>query len=235
MRCSWCSRALLALALCLVAAPTAAQQCAGIPSGGHGFLTYGFEGTDGATGDGISFAYRTSHGALLVQRRSLDGFTLVDDLGSVEAQTSFRVPTARLPLCLVAGVNWTAYDNEREESRSWTAGDPGYVIERHRIGGPYHRLQIPVGVGIGEEFQLGAVSLTPFFAPALVYETETYRPEDAAEQERRDWGWGAKGGVAATVGWLVVRTTVSHTATHEYALSSQHNFPMLSLHVGVGF
>lgn len=215
--------------------PSPAQECVGMPSEGRGFFTYGFEGTDGATGDGLSFAYHTSDAALLLQRRSLDGFTLVDDLGSTEAQASLRVPSLRVPVCLVAGLNWTAYDNEREESRSWTAKEPGYVTERHRVGGPYHRLRVPIGIGLGREFQLGPVSLVPFVAPSIVYETETYRPERAAEQERHQWGWGASSGLTAAAGWLVIRSTLSHTVTDEYALSSQHNFPLFSLHAGVRF
>jgi hypothetical protein len=223
----------LALALFASAGAAAAQQCVGIPSQGNGFLTYGFEGTDGATGDGVSFAYGTPNAAVLLQRRSMDGFTLVDDLASTEAQLSIRLPAIGLPVCLVAGGQWTAYDNEREQSRSWT--DPGYVDQRNRIGGPYERVRVPVGISAGEEFRVGRVALAPFVTPTLVYESETYRPFDGGAQRRTDWGYGVSGGVTATVGWLVVRPTLSHVSTHEYALSSQHNWPIASLQLGVRF
>lgn len=213
-----------------------AQECIGLPSGGRGLLTYGFEGTDGATGEGLSFGYQTPGAAVLLHRRSLEGFTLVDEIQSFEAQASIRLPVAQLPVCFVVGTGWTGYDNERLESRSSSGNDPHYVTERHRVGGPYHRFRVPVGVGLGREFVLGeGLSLTPFFAPALVYEIETYRPQNGSEQTRSRLGIAASGGLTAAVGWLVVRSTLTHTLTHEYALSSQHNFPMLSMHVGVRF
>lgn len=225
----------LALTLLASAGAAAAQQCVGVPSQGRGFLTYGFEGTDGATGEGVSFAYGTPNAAVLLHRRSMDGFTLVDDLGSTEAQLSIRLPRVALPVCLVAGGQWTAYDNEREESRSWTAREPGYVIQRNRTGGPYERVRVPVGISVGEEFRVGRVSLTPFVTPTVVYESETYRPFDGGAQRRTDWGYGATGGVTAAIGWLVVRPTLSHVSTHDYALSSQNNWPVASLQVGVKF
>ena len=225
----------LVLALAGWARPALAQECVGLP-GGRGMLSVGFEGTDGATGQGLSFAYRTPGAAVLLQHRSLEGFTLVDDLRTSEAQASVRLPAVRLPVCLTAGAQWTAYDNDRRESESWSRADPGHVTLRHRVGGPYRRLRVPVGVSLGREFRIGErLSLVPFVQPAVVFEREAYDPEVAPEQTRSDWGLGASGGVTAAYGWLVVRSTLTHTATHEYALSSQHNFPAFSLQAGVRF
>lgn len=199
-------------------------------------LTYGFEGTDGATGHGLGFAYQTPQAALLLQHRWLDGFTLVDELRTTEVQTSLRIPAIRVPICVTSGLQWTSYDNDHLVSESWSASDPGHKIERHRLGGPYRRVRIPVGVAVGHEFRLRErVSLTPFLAPGLVYERETYAPENGPEEARQTLGWRASGGVTAALGWLVVRPSVSHTLTQRYALSSQHNFLELSLQAGVRF
>lgn len=224
----------LPLALLAAASSALAQACVGLPSG-RGLLAVGFEGTDGATGEGLTFAYQAPRVSVLLQRRSLDGFTLVDDLRTSEVQVSTPLPA--LPVCLVAGARWTAYDNDRHEGQSWSAADPRYRTERYRMGGPYRRMRVPVGVGLGREFRLGeGVSLVPFIQPALVWEHERYAPEqDGPEQTRSAWGLGGSGGVTAAFGWLVVRTAVTHAATHDRALSSQNNWPELSAQVGVRF
>lgn len=223
------------LALAGAARPAHAQACVGLP-GGRGVLSVGFEGTDGATGLGLGFAYQTGDAAVMLQHRSLDDFTVVAPLRTTEMQASARLPVARLPVCVAAGVQATGYDNRQHESTSWTGADPGYVIERHRIGGPYRRLRVPVGVSIGREFRVGhRVSVVPFIQPAVVLERESYRPEGGAPQTRSALGLGASGGVTAAFDWLVVRSTLTHTATHEYALSQKHNFPVFSVHAGVRF
>jgi hypothetical protein len=226
----------LLLLLPLAAGAARAQACVGLPSGGRGQLTYGFEGTDGATGEGLGFAYQTPRAALLLQRRSLEGFTLVDEIRSLDAQVSVRALSTQVPVCLTAGAGWTGYDNERLESRSSSGRDPGIVTERHRVGGPYRRFRLPVGLAAGREFALGReVSLTPFVAPSLVYERESYRPEDGPAEERGRLGLGASGGLTLAAGWFVLRSTVSHARTHDRALSGRNNFPVLSVHAGVRF
>jgi hypothetical protein len=229
-------RALLLGAALLTAPAAHAQACVGLPAGGRGQLTYGFEGTDGATGEGLGFAYHTPRAALLVHRRSLEAFTLVDEVRSLDTQGSVPVLRTAVPVCLTLGAGWTGYDNERLESRSSSGRDPGFVTERHRVGGPYRRFRFPVGIAAGREFRPGTgVSLTPFVAPSLVYETESYRPENGTPQERSRLGAGASGGLTLAAGWLVVRSTVSHTATHDRALTGRNNFPTLSVHAGVRF
>ena len=215
--------------------PAAAQECVGLPSG-RGLLSVGFEGTDGATGHGLSFAYQTPNAAVVLQRRSLDDISLVDDPTTSEIQASVKLPAVGLPVCVAAGAQWLAYDSDWHESTSWTGMEPGYRTERHRIGGPYRRLRIPVGISVGREFRIGEhLSLVPFIHPAVVFDRESYVPETGPEQTRGEWGLGASGGVTAAMGWLVLRSTITHAATHEYALSSQHNFPTVSLHAGVRF
>ena len=224
-----------ALALLGVARPASTQECVGLPSG-RGLLSVGFEGTDGATGRGLHFAYRGPSAAVLLQHRSLDGFALVDDLRTTEAQASVKIPALRLPVCVTAGAQWTAYRSDRHESTTWVGTDPHYRTERHRIGGPYRRLRVPVGIAVGREFRVGdRLSVVPFVQPAVVFERELYEPENGQAEKRSTLGLGASGGVTAAFEWLVLRSALTHTATHEYSLSSQHNFPTLSVHAGVRF
>ncbi len=68
-----------------------------------------------------------------------------------------------------------------------------------------------------------------------MYETESYRPESGAQRARDSWGWGASGGVSVAAGWLVVRSTLTHAATRDRALSMQGNDPTFSVHAGVRF
>lgn len=225
---------LLALSLLSHVSTAHAQECVGMPAGARGVLTYGFEGTDGATGRGLSFAYQTSGSSFLLHHRALDGFTLVDELRTTELQASVRVPG--LPVCLVTRGEWTAYDNDRLESVSWNAADPGYKTERHRMGGPYRRLRVPLGIGVGREFRVTErMSIVPFAAPAVVYEREIYTPDSGVEERRTTLGFAARGGITASLNWFVLRSALSHTLTHEYALSSQHNFAELSVQAGVRF
>jgi hypothetical protein len=190
---------LLALSLLSHASAAYAQECVGLPAGARGVLTYGFEGTDGATGEGLSFAYQTSGSSVLLRHRALDGFTLVDELRTTELQASVRLPA--LPVCLVIRGEWTAYDNDRLESESWNAEDPGYKTERHRTGGPYRRLRIPVGVGMGGEFRLtDRLSIAPFAAPAVVYEREMYTPESGWGNAEPLWAWRHAGELRRPLG-----------------------------------
>ena len=216
------------------ASAAAAQECVGLPAG-RGILSVGFEGTDGAIGEGAAFAYQARGGAVLLQRRSLDDSSLTDERRSTEAQVSLTLPRVRLPLCLVAGVQSTSYDNAFHESTSWGT-EPNYRIERHRIGGPYERVRVPVGISLGREFRVRErVSFVPFIHPAIVFDRERYEPENGAKQVRSAWGLGGSGGVTAAVDWLILRSSVSHAGTHEYGLSQQHNWPVVSVHAGVRF
>lgn len=231
-----CLFAALCSATALLAAvhSAAAQECVGLPSG-RGLLSVGFEGTDGATGHGASFAYQTRGAAVLLERRSLDDISLADNRITSGVQASVRIPTVALPLCVAAGAQWTAYDNSFHESTS-VGPDPNYRLERHRIGGQYRARRVPLGVGVGREFRIGEqLALVPFLQPAIVYDRESLEPHNGPRETRSDWGWGISGGVTAAFDWLVLRSVVTHAATNEYALSSQHNWPVVSLHAGVRF
>lgn len=206
-----------------------------MPSG-RGMLSVGFEGADGASGSGFSFGYRTGGATLLLRQRSLEAFTLIDDVSVTDAQASVALGAWALSPCATAGAEWTSYDNKRLESTRRHRTDPDYEMQRTRVGGPYQRLRIPVGVGIGREFRIGArLSLVPFVQPALVFERESYTPDNGPELKRSGWGPGVSGGVAAAFEWLVVRAVVSHAETHERSLSSTSNSPTLSVHAGVRF
>lgn len=223
------------LALLGVALPAAAQECVGLPSG-RGILSLGFEGTDGASGPGVSFAYQTPGASLQLQHRSLDAFAQEDDLTTSEAQGAVRLPRLRLPLCVTAGAQWTAYDYSRHESTEWSQTDPDYRIERHRIGGGYQRLRVPVGLSLGRELHVGrGVSLVPYLQPTVVLEHERLTPAGDAPQTRLGLGWGVNGGLAVAKDWFVMRANLTHTDTHDYALSPRSNFAGLSLHFGVRF
>lgn len=222
--------------LALLGLPVAAsaQECSGIP-GGRGYLSVGFEGTDGATGQGVGFAYRAPAAAMVLQHRSLNDISLADDRRTSEVQFSTKVPAVRLPVCLVAGAQSTAYDNSFHESTSW-GEDPGYRTERHRMGGAYRSFRVPLGVSAGREFRVSdRLSLIPFVQPLVVLERESLQPATGPLQTRSDWGLGASGGITAALDWVVLRSTVTHASAHEYALSSQHNWPVVSLHAGVRF
>jgi hypothetical protein len=231
-------RLLALLALAVAAAQTvSAQECIGLPSQGRGTLTYGFEGTDGATGSGLAFAFHGKTSAIVVEHQSLDGFTMVDRMRTLSVLASRRLPAGGVPKCLVAGANWTSYSNDRNERSSWYANDPGYITERIRIGGGYRRLRVPAGVAFGKAYDVrGRFSIIPHFAGTLVGEYEENDSTDTQPARSRfSPGIGLEGGITFATSWLVIRSTVSHTRTHAYALSSRHNYPELALHAGVIF
>lgn len=215
--------------------PAPAQECVGLP-GGQGLLTVGFEATDGATGQGIGFAFQTRRAAVLLQHRSLADVSLSDERNTSAIQGSVEIPDIRLPVCVAVGAEWTAYDNSFYESTTRTPAEPGYRIERYRIGGPYERLRLPVGISVGREYRIGRrLALVPFLQPAVVFDRESYRPAGGARETRSGWGWGASGGVTVAFDWLVLRAGATHVSTRDRTLSSQANDPVVSLHAGVRF
>lgn len=229
-------RFLAALAVLIVPSVASAQECVGLPGGGRGVLTYGFEGTDGATGQGLGFAFQTQRAAIILQHRWLDDVSLLDTRRTTDVQVSMRPSSLRMPVCVTGGLQWTSYDSDRVVSQRWNSDDPAYSTMQLRVGGPYQRARIPVGLAFGREFELGgSVSVTPFLAPGLVYEHETYRPETGSKQVRRTLGWRADGGITGRIGWLVFRSIVRQTRTQDYTLSSQHNFMELTVQAGVRF
>lgn len=223
------------LALSVVARPAHAQECVGLP-GGRGVLSFGLEGTDGASGPGVSFAYQTPGASLQLQHRALDAFAQADAISTTEAQAAVRLARFRLPVCITAGAQWTDYDYTAHESTHWSAEDPEYRIERHRIGGGYQRLRVPVGISVGHEFNLGrGISLVPYVQPTVVFERERLTPAGDAPQKRLGMGIGLNGGLAVAKDWFVLRANLTHTGTYDRALSSRNNFPSLSVHAGVRF
>jgi hypothetical protein len=134
------SASVSALVLSAMARPAHAQECVGLP-GGRGVLSFGLEGTDGASGPGVSFASQTPGASLQLQHRALAAYAQDDAISTTEAQAAVRMARFRLPVCVTAGAQWTDYDYTSHESTQWSQADPGYRIERHRIGGGYQRLR----------------------------------------------------------------------------------------------
>jgi hypothetical protein len=223
------------LALCAVSRPVHAQECVGLP-GGRGTLSFGLEGTDGASGPGVAFSYQTPGTSLQLQHRSLDAFAQDDEISTSEVQTAVRLARFRLPVCVTAGAQWTDYDYTSHESTEWSQTDPEYRIERHRIGGGYQRLRVPVGISLGREFNVGrGISLVPYIQPTVVFERERLTPAGDAPQTRMGMGLGLNTGLAVAKDWFVLRANLTHTSAYERALSPRNNFAGLSVHAGVRF
>lgn len=221
------------LGLLAAVRPAHAQECVGLPAG-RGVLSLGLDGTDGASGRGVAFAYQTPGASLQLQHRSLDAFAQQDEISETEVQAAIRLGRFRLPLCITAGVQLADYEYS-EHAGSGTGADGIYTDSYHIIGG-YQRMRVPVGISLGREFNVGrGVSLVPYLQPTVVWEREQMTPAGSAAQTRTGLGWGVNTGVAVAKDWLVVRANLSHTNTFERALSSRNNWPGVSLHLGVRF
>lgn len=226
------SAPLVVMAL-FAAAPAHAQECVGMP-GGRGMLSLGLDGTDGASGPGVAFAYQTPGASVQLQHRSLDAFAQQDEINETEVQAAIRLGRFRLPLCITAGAQLTDYEYS-EHAGSW-AGADGIYTDSYRIIGGYQRVRVPVGISLGREFNVGrGVSLVPYLQPTVVWERERMTPAGSAAQTRTGLGWGVNTGIAVAKDWLVVRANLSHTNTFERALSSRNNWPGASVHLGVRF
>ncbi|HEX2208890.1 MAG TPA: hypothetical protein VHG93_14520 [Longimicrobium sp.] len=228
------STSLSVLALSAVAPPARAQECVGLP-GGRGVLSLGLEGTDGASGPGVSFAYQTPGASVQLQHRSLDAFAQSDEISESEVQAAVRLPRSRLPLCVTAGVQWTDYEYSEHAGSSWSTTDR-LRTDNYEILGGYQRLRVPVGISLGRELELGrGVSVVPYIQPTVVWERERLTPGGQAAETRMGLGWGVNTGVAVAKDWFVMRANFTHTSTYDRALSSRNNFPGLSVHFGVRF
>lgn len=220
------------LALLGLALPAGAQECVGLPSG-RGILSLGLEGTDGASGPGVSFAYQTPGASLQLGHRSLDAFAQDDEISETEAQAAVRLPRVRLPLCVTAGAQWTDYEYSEHAGTQY---NPGMRTESYRVLGGYQRLRVPVGLSVGREFNVGrGVSLVPYLQGSVVWERERLTPAGDPAQTRLGLGWGANAGVAIAKDWFVVRANLGHVETHDRTLSNRNNFAGLSVHFGVRF
>ena len=223
-----------ALALTVVlSAPAAAQECVGLAPDAKGYIAYGLEGTDGASGDGFSVGVRVRGVGLHLQRRTLEPVNLVDDMQTVQAMVAVPLKT-RLPLCVTAGFGWTGYDDDRVDIFGNDAD--GNLIERGTAAGPYLRLQTPVGVSLGRELRIGKkLGLGGFVNPALVYEYEKYESFDATTVKRDGLGLGITTGGSASYGRVMLRATLASLSSHNYTLNGYNNFPFFSAQLGVRF
>jgi hypothetical protein len=226
------------LAVLGAARPAAAQECVGLP-GGRGVLSLGFEGTDGATGPGVAFAYQTPNASLQLQHRALDAFAQQDEISTSEVQAAVRLRRVRLPLCITAGAQWTDYEASEHAGSGRSQTEPGVHTDSYRVIGGYQRLRVPVGVSVGRELDLGSgVSLVPYLQATWFWERERLAPAGGVPQERLGTGLGVNTGLAVAKDWFVVRANLSHTDT-SYDRSpfwNRTNPPVhLSVHFGVRF
>ena len=226
------------LALCVLtfvstATTAAAQQCLGLSDSARGYFAYGFEGTDGATGEGFTLGLRLGTSSVQLQRRSLEQVNLVDEMETLQGLAAVPI-NKRLPLCATAGLAWTGYDDDRVTVFGTDA--EGNFIQRGLAAGPYTRLQAPVGVALGKELQLASkFAVGGFVNPSLVYEFEKYESFSGATDQRSGVGLGFTAGLSMSYSRVMLRTTLSSLSSHNYTLNGFNNFPFLALQLGVKF
>jgi hypothetical protein len=231
-RSGWFALCALMLTLTL-AANAAAQECQGLSNSGRGYFAYGFEGTDGATGEGFTLGLRFPSAGIQLQRRSLEQVNLVDEMETLQGLASFPVIKS-LPLCVTAGLGWTGYDDDRVNVFGTDA--EGNFIQRGTAAGPYMRLQAPVGVSLGKELRLGSkFAVGGFVNPSLVYEFEKYESFSGATDKRSGIGLGFTTGLSVSYSRLLLRSTMSSLSSRTYTLNGFNNFAFLSVQLGVKF
>jgi len=219
--------------LVTVPASAAAQQCLGLSNSARGYLTYGFEGTDGATGEGLSLGLRFGTGSVQLQRRSLEPVNLVDEMETLQGLGAVPI-TKQLPLCATVGLGWTGYDDDRVDV--FGADADGNFIQRGTAAGPYNRLQVPVGVALGKELQIGSkFAVGGFVNPSLVYEFEKYESFNGSTEQRSGIGLGFTTGLSMSYSRLMLRSTLTSLSSRSYTLNGFNNFPFLSVQLGVKF
>lgn len=224
--------ATLTLSLAL-AAPATAQQCLGLSATTRGYVTYGVEGTDGATGKGSTLGLRFGTGMIQLQHRELEPADLIDEMQTLQTLGAFPVRQA-LPLCVTGAFAWTGYDDDR--INSWGADAEGNLIQRGTAAGPYLRIQAPVGVALGKELTVSSrFAVGGFVNPTLVYEYEKYESFDGGTVSRDGIGLGFTTGLSMSFRRLLLRSTLSSLSSRNYTLNGFNNFPFLSVQMGVKF
>jgi hypothetical protein len=214
-------------------AQVAAQECLGLSASSRGYFSYGFEGTDGATGEGFTLGLRLGSGSVQLQRRELEPVGLVDDMQTLQALGAVPI-SRRMPLCATGGLTWTNYDDDRINAFGNDA--EGNLIQRGTASGPYLRLQSPVGVALGKELRVGdKFAVGGFVNPSLVYEFERYESFDGSINSRDGVGLGFTAGMSMSYSRLMLRSTLSSLSSRNYTLNGFNNFPFLSLQLGVKF
>jgi hypothetical protein len=225
------------LALACAAGPARAQECVGLP-GGRGMLSLGLEGTDGASGPGVSFAHQTPGASVQLRYRALDAFAQDDEISTYETMAAVRLPRSRLPLCVTVGAEWTDYEASEHAGSLWSSED-GIRTDSYRVIGGYQRLRVPVGISLGREFHVArGVSLVPYLQSTLYWEREQLTTRGGYAQERLGSGLGVNAGLAVAKDWFVARVSLANTKT-SYDRSPfwrrDPNSPVLSVHFGVRF
>lgn len=226
----------LALALLLaIPAAASAQRCLGLP-GDDGSFTYGFEGTDGAEGEGFALSVRKGALAAGIARSSLEMFTFAEPARTWELRGSVALKEGGIDVCAVTGARTTGYLVDRHFS---TRRDPdtGHDLEEHRVEGEYARLRVPLGLGFGGEFRVrDGLGVIPFLTTDLLYQQE--RLESSSEQTRRTRSnvtVGGSAGLTLRAHRFLLRTVVHHVLAPDETLSGRTTFPGISAHLGISF
>lgn len=227
-------RLFLAIGLLLLPTSLSAQTCSGLPWG-RGLLAIGFQGTDGATGRGGSFAYQGAEGSARIDFSSLDTFALIDRQETFSVTLTRALPQVRLPLCLSVGVERTGYRADRTESISQSADNPDLLIERQRLIGAYRRWRLPVTLDLGHQLTFArTIELVPSLRAGVAYEAEHLR-SIGGPVSRDAVGPVLGASLTAAWDWFVIRADVDHTWTRDSTLSRFNNFPILAAQLGVRF
>lgn len=216
-----------------LSASAAAQQCLGLSNSARGYFAYGFEGTDGASGEGFTLGLRLGGGSVQLQRRTLEPVNLVDDMETLQGLGAVPV-LKQLPLCATAGLGWTGYDDDRVNVFGTDA--EGNLIQRGTAAGPYLKLQVPVGLALGKELELSSkFAVGGFVNPSLVYEYEKYESFNGNTETRSGVGLGFTTGLTMSYSRVMLRSTLTSLSSHNYTLNGYNNFPFLSVQLGVKF
>lgn len=218
----------------LISAPAAAQSCFGMPAGA-GVFSWGFRGTDGATGTGFLVGTEREGFGVMGGLASMEMWAYGDEARLAELRVSRRHTPGPVAVCTFTGFERTSYTIDRH---FMTRYDPDLdeTIEHHRIEGEFARIRLPVGMAVGREFRQGrTLGVIPHVAAALIYEHERVIAPEGGATRRGILALGATAGLTVRVGSVFVRSTLEHLTTHDNALSGRNNFPVLSLDLGVIF
>lgn len=205
-----------------------AQVCLGLP-GERATLTFGLQGTDGASGGSVGLSIRTGRISGEVTGASLDRFAQADNDISLGGRLALGLNAGPVQACGVGGTEWTYY----ESSRSATGSNGAITYD---VDGNFGRLRTPVGISVGSEFlSARAVSLTPFASLVVAHDYERMHWVTGGTETRSSFGLGTSVGLTARYGRGFLRSQVSNTGTSDRALSGHNNHLYLLMHLGWAF
>lgn len=207
------------------AQPLSAQECIGLPVQ-RASLSFGLEGTDGASGGSAGVMIRSGSVHLGLTHASLDKFAQVDHIANTGLQVAWRW-TGGAEVCGVAAADWTRYEDG--------PGVQSTAVE-YVSTGDYTRIRTPLGISVGHELWEGhRVGVTPFLTLAMVYDYERMRLAAGGVDTRGSFGPGTTFGFTTRFGRVLLRSQVANAWTEDRALSNHNNHWNLLLHLGWAF